>query len=87
MQNINKKTMESQSRIFKVIVQFQEKDEVFYTRIKSNNGVRSSLLSVICSRYPSLSTLVQRCYVNGELNIEYFPSFAITAYDFDGQIV
>ena len=60
-------TMESISRIFKVIVQFQEKDEVFYTRVKSINGVPGSLIGIISARYPSLATLIKRCYVNGKL--------------------
>lgn len=60
--------MESHSRIFKVIVQFQEKDEVFYSRIKSVNGVPGSLVGIICARYPSLSNLIKRCFVIGESN-------------------
>lgn len=58
--------METQSRIFKVIVQFQEKDEVFYTRIKVVNGVPASLFQIICARYPSLQALIKRCYVIGK---------------------
>lgn len=59
--------METQtSRIFKVLVLFQEKDEVFYTKIKITDGVPASLFNIICTRYPSLSSLIKRCYVKGE---------------------
>lgn len=67
--------METSSRIFKVVVAFQEKDEVFYTRIKTVNGVQASLFNIVCARYPSLATLIKRCYVNGEWTKEIFISW------------
>lgn len=49
-----------------MIVQFQEKDEVFYTKVKILDGVPASLFTIITTRYPSLASLIKRCFVIGE---------------------
>lgn len=57
---------QSKFRVYKVNVQFPDKDEIFYTKTEFTKGYNPPLQYIILERYPDMTIEAKRFYVKGE---------------------